>query len=149
MLISSCYFLNKTRTHLVALVTEKYDIFNYVLLKAFFAREWLLMKVTLSLISLIVFLRTQMPYGTQADGGKFFRTLFFCLINVMFNGMQELSMTVFRLPVFYKQRDLLFYPAWAFAMPIWVLRIPVSLIESGIWIVLTYYTIGFAPAASR
>lgn len=58
-------------------------------------------------------------------------------------------MTVFRLPVFYKQRDFLFYPAWAFAMPIWVLRIPVSLIESGIWIVLTYYTIGFAPAASR
>lgn len=94
MLISSCYFLNKTRTHLVALVTEKYDIFNYVLLKAFFAREWLLMKVTLSLISLIVFLRTQMPYGTQADGGKFFRTLFFCLINVMFNGMAKLAMIV-------------------------------------------------------
>ncbi|OMO88725.1 ABC-2 type transporter [Corchorus olitorius] len=39
--------------------------------------------------------------------------------------------------------------AWAFALPIWVLRIPLSLLESGIWIALTYYTIGFAPAASR
>ncbi|XVE99098.1 hypothetical protein REPUB_Repub03eG0167600 [Reevesia pubescens] len=72
-----------------------------------------------------------------------------CLINVMFNGMAELALTIFRLPVFFKQRDFLFYPAWAFALPIWVLRIPLSLLESGIWIILTYYTIGFAPAPSR
>lgn len=67
----------------------------------------------------------------------------------MFNGMAELTLTIFRLPVFYKQRDFRFYPAWAFALPIWVLRIPLSFLESGIWVVLTYYTIGFAPAASR
>ncbi|GFZ17803.1 pleiotropic drug resistance 6 [Actinidia rufa] len=74
---------------------------------------------------------------------------FYSLINVMFNGVAELAMTVFRLPVFYKQRDSLFYPAWAFGLPIWLTRIPVSLVESTIWVVLTYYTIGFAPAASR
>ena len=67
----------------------------------------------------------------------------------MFNGMAELAMTVFRLPVFFKQRDSLFYPAWAFGLPIWLFRIPISVMESGIWIILTYYTIGFAPAASR
>ena len=153
---------DKTRTHPAALVTEKYDISNYELFKACFAREWLLMKrnsfvyifkttqiTIMSLIALTVFLRTQMPHGTLADGGKFFGALFFSLINVMFNGMAELAMTVFRLPVFFKQRDFLFYPAWAFALPIWVLRIPLSFMESGIWIILTYYTIGFAPAASR
>ncbi|KAI6679848.1 hypothetical protein NL676_033729 [Syzygium grande] len=91
----------------------------------------------LSLIALTVFLRTEMHH------------CFFSLINVMFNGLAELAMTVFRLPVFYKQRDFLFYPAWAFGLPIWVLRIPPSFMESGIWIILTYYTIGFAPAASR
>ncbi|WJX13990.1 hypothetical protein P8452_04313 [Trifolium repens] len=30
-----------------------------------------------------------------------------------------------------------------------IVRIPLSFLESGLWVVLTYYTIGFAPAASR
>uniref|UniRef100_A0A5B7A802 Putative pleiotropic drug resistance protein 2-like n=1 Tax=Davidia involucrata TaxID=16924 RepID=A0A5B7A802_DAVIN len=153
---------DKSRAHPAALVTEKYGISNWELFKACFAREWLLVKrnsfvyifkttqiTIMSLIALTVFLRTKMPYGDLQDGGKFFGALFFSLINVMFNGMAELAMTVFRLPVFYKQRDFLFYPAWAFGLPIWVLRIPLSFMESGIWIILTYYTIGFAPAASR
>lgn len=153
---------DKSRAHPAALVTEKYGISNWELFKACFSREWLLMKrnsfvyvfkttqiTIMSLIALTVFLRTEMPVGTVEDGGKFFGALFFSLINVMFNGMAELAMTVFRLPVFYKQRDFLFYPAWAFGLPIWVLRIPLSFMESWIWIILTYYTIGFAPAASR
>uniref|UniRef100_A0A803MQI5 ABC transporter domain-containing protein n=1 Tax=Chenopodium quinoa TaxID=63459 RepID=A0A803MQI5_CHEQI len=56
---------------------------------------------------------------------------------------------VLRLPIFYKQRDFMFYPAWAYALPGWVLRIPLSFMESAIWTILTYYTIGFAPSASR
>jgi hypothetical protein len=90
-----------------------------------------------------------MKYGRLEDASKFWGALFFSLINVMFNGMSELAMTVFRLPVFFKQRDSLFFPAWAFALPIWLTRIPISLMESAIWIILTYYTIGFAPSASR
>ncbi|KAK6263847.1 hypothetical protein SCA6_019281 [Theobroma cacao] len=145
-----------------ALVTEKYGISNWELFWACFAREWLLMKRNLfvyifkttqitimSLIGMTVFFRTEMHAGNLEDGGKFFGALFFSLINVMFNGMAELALTVLRLPVFYKQRDYLFYPAWAFSLPIWVLRIPLSFVESGIWIILTYYTIGFAPAPSR
>jgi len=103
----------------------------------------------MSVISLTVFLRIEMPVGTVADGGKFMGALFFTLINVMFNGMAELSMTIVKLPVFFRQRDFLFYPAWAFALPIWALRIPISFLESAIWIILTYYTIGFAPSAGR
>ncbi|KAF7820256.1 pleiotropic drug resistance protein 2-like [Senna tora] len=153
---------NRSKTHPAALVKEKYGISKWELFKACFAREWLLIKrnsfiyifkttqiMILSLIAMTVFLRTEMKYGHLEDGTKFFGALFFSLVNVMFNGMAELAMTIMRLPVFFKQRDLLFYPAWAFALPIWVLRIPLSLMESGIWIILTYYTIGFAPAASR
>ncbi|XVE96475.1 hypothetical protein REPUB_Repub02eG0225200 [Reevesia pubescens] len=153
---------DKSTTHPAALVTEKYGISNWELFRACFAREWLLMKrnsfvyifktvqiTIMSLIALTVYLRTEMPVGTLEDGQKFFGALFFSLINVMFNGMAELAMTVFRLPVFFKQRDFLFYPAWAFGLPIWVLRIPLSLMESGIWIALTYYTIGFAPSPTR
>ncbi|KAE9452153.1 hypothetical protein C3L33_15946, partial [Rhododendron williamsianum] len=99
--------------------------------------------------SLDCFLEDNNAYGTLLDGGKFFGALFFSLVSVMFNGMTELAMTMLRLPVFYKQRDALFYPPWAFALPIWVLRIPVSLLESAILVGLTYYPIGFAPAASR
>lgn len=153
---------DKSQAHPAALVREKYGISNYELFKACFAREWLLMKrnsfvyifkttqiTIMSIIALTVFFRTEMKTGQLEDGGKFYGALFFSLINVMFNGMAELAMTIFRLPVFFKQRDFLFYPAWAFGLPIWVLRIPLSLIESAIWIILTYYTIGFAPAASR
>ncbi|XP_057769438.1 pleiotropic drug resistance protein 2-like [Salvia miltiorrhiza] len=63
--------------------------------------------------------------------------------------LKELAMTVFRLPVFFKQRDSLFYPAWAFALPIWVLCIPIFVVESALWIIFTYYTIGFAPSPVR
>ena len=153
---------DKYRVHPAALVKEKYVISNRELFIACFSREWLLMKrssfvyifktsqsLIMGTIAMTVFLRTELKSGQLQDSTKFWGALFFSLINVMFNGMVELAMTVFRLPVFFKQWDFLFYPAWDFSMPIWVLRIPVSLIESGIWTVLTYYTIGFAPVATR
>lgn len=153
---------DKSSAHPAALVKDKYGISNWELFKACFSREWLLMKrnnfiyifkttqiTVMSLIAFTVFLRTEMKPGRIENGGKFYGALFFSLINVMFNGMAELALTVMRLPVFFKQRDFLFYPAWAFALPIWVLRIPLSLAESAIWILLTYYTIGFAPGADR
>ncbi|XP_047980652.1 pleiotropic drug resistance protein 2-like [Salvia hispanica] len=153
---------DKTRMHPAALVKEKYGISNWELFRACFSREWLLMKrssfvyifkttqiTIMATIALTVFLRTEMKTGQVEDAAKFWGALFFSLINIMFNGMQELAMTVFRLPVFYKQRDSLFYPAWAFALPFWALRIPLSVLESGLWVVLTYYTIGFAPSAAR
>ncbi|XP_027349244.1 ABC transporter G family member 34-like [Abrus precatorius] len=153
---------NKSQTHRAALVRDKYGISNRELLKACFSREWLLMKrdifvyiyriiqlTVLAVFSFTLFLRTEMPVGTVQDGQKFFGALFFSLINMMFNGSSEQAMIVSRLPVFYKQRDSMFYPAWAFGLPIWVLRIPVSFVESAIWILLTYYTIGFAPSANR
>ncbi|XP_019059159.1 PREDICTED: ABC transporter G family member 39-like isoform X2 [Tarenaya hassleriana] len=153
---------DKSKIHPATLVTEKYGISNWDLFKACFAREWLLMKrnsfvyvfktvqiTIMSLITMTVFFRTEMPVGTVEDGSKFYGVLFFSLINVMFNGMAELAFTVMRLPVFYKQRDILFYPPWAFALPVWLIKIPVSLLESGIWIIFTYYTVGFAPSAGR
>ncbi|PWA73251.1 pleiotropic drug resistance protein 2 [Artemisia annua] len=111
--------------------------------------DYVLKLTFMSLVGMAMFFRTTMPVGSLENGIKFFGALFFGLHIVMFNGMAELSLTVVRLPIFYKQRDSLLYPAWAFALPIWLLRIPLSLMESGIWVVLTYYTIGFAPDATR
>ncbi|KAG5533077.1 hypothetical protein RHGRI_027343 [Rhododendron griersonianum] len=153
---------NRNKVHPAALATKKYGISKVDLFKACLTREWLLMKrnsfvyifkttqiTIMSIIAFTVFFRTEMKSGQLMDGSKFYGALFFSLINVMFNGMAELHLTCMRLSVFFKQRDSLFFPAWAFALPIWLLRIPLSLMESAIWIILTYYTIGFAPAASR
>ena len=75
--------------------------------------------------------------------------VFITVIMIMFNGLSELSMTIAKLPVFYKQRDLLFYPSWAYALPLWILKIPFTVLEVGAWVVITYYVIGFDPDVGR
>ncbi|KAJ7568416.1 hypothetical protein O6H91_01G032000 [Diphasiastrum complanatum] len=184
---------DRSTNHPAALVRQKFAISNWELLRACFAREWLLMKRNsfifvfktiqvcsespntkigdvkrqcqksfwfdliacllqisiMAAICMTVFFRTKIHQRTVNDGTKYMGAMFFGLINVMFNGFAEVSMTIHRLPIFYKQRDLLFYPPWAFALPTWIMRIPLSLLESGIWVFLTYYVIGFAPEAGR
>jgi hypothetical protein len=90
-----------------------------------------------------------MHRNTEADGGIYMGAIFFILIIITFNGYAELSMFIVKLPVFYKQRDLLFFPAWAYSVPTWILKIPISFVEVGIWVVLTYYVIGFDPSFER
>jgi len=90
-----------------------------------------------------------MHRDTETDGGIFMGALFFVLIVIMFNGYSELSMSIMKLPVFYKQRDLLFFPPWAYSLPTWILKIPITLVEVGIWVVMTYYVIGFDPSIER
>ncbi|KAF3660337.1 hypothetical protein FXO37_13531 [Capsicum annuum] len=53
-----------------------------------------------------------------------------------------------KLPVFFKQRGLLFYPSCAFALPTWILRIPITFVECAMWTFLTYYVMGFDPVVS-
>ena len=88
-------------------------------------------------------------YKTLNDANAYLRELYYCLLTNMFNGFAELAMTIVRLRVFFKQRDLRFYSTWDFTILDVLLEIPFSLLESGVWVVITYYTIGFAPEASR
>lgn len=153
---------DKERGHKAALVFSRYSVPKMELLKACFDKEWLLIKrnsfvyifksvqmVIVAFIAATVFLKPTMHNKTEEDGAVYIGALLFSLIHNMFNGFSELSMTIVRLPVFYKQRDLLFHPAWTFTLPTAVLKIPISVFESLVWIVMTYYTIGFAPEASR
>jgi hypothetical protein len=152
----------KERSHKAALSFYRYSVSNWELFKANFAKEWLLMKRNsfvyifktvqigvVALISMSVFFRTTLRHDTQEDGATYLGAIFFGIIIIMFNGYAELSMTIFRLPVFYKQRDLLFYPAWAYALPSLVLSIPSSIAEAGMYSLITYYGIGYAPELSR
>uniref|UniRef100_A0A0E0NFV7 ABC transporter domain-containing protein n=1 Tax=Oryza rufipogon TaxID=4529 RepID=A0A0E0NFV7_ORYRU len=147
--------------HNNALSLNIYSLTKWDLLKACFAREILLMRrnafiyitktVQLGLLAVItrtVFLRTHMGVD-RAHADYYMGSLFYALLLLLVNGFPELAMAVTRLPVFYKQRDYYFYPAWAYAIPAFILKIIVSLVESITWTSISYYLIGYTPEASR
>lgn len=90
-----------------------------------------------------------MKRETVADGAFFLGAQFFAVSMIMFNGYAELAMSSAKLPVFFKQRDLLLFPAWAYACPAWILKIIIALVEVAAWVFMTYYVIGFDPNAGR
>lgn len=101
------------------------------------------------LVTCTIFLRTRLHPTDETNGNLYLSCLFFGLIHMMFNGFSELPITISRLPVFYKQRDNFFYPAWAWSISSWILRVPYSIIEAVVWSCVVYYTVGFAPGAGR
>ncbi|PKA64540.1 Pleiotropic drug resistance protein TUR2 [Apostasia shenzhenica] len=153
---------DKRKNHPAALTTSRYGVSNMDLLKACFSREFLLMKrnsfvyifkifqlILIATIAMTVFLRTKMHHRNPDDGVIYMGALFIGLITHLFNGFAELAMGMAKLPVFYKQRDLLFFPAWAYAVPTWILKIPVSFLECAVYTSMTYYVIGFDPNVQR
>ncbi|XP_019437695.1 PREDICTED: pleiotropic drug resistance protein 1-like isoform X2 [Lupinus angustifolius] len=151
-----------SKGHPAVLTKNKYGVSKKELLKACVSREFLLMKRNsfvyifkmwqlffMAFITMTLFLRTEMHRDTVNDGGIYMGALFFTLIVIMFNGSAEINMTIVKLPVFYKQRELLFYPSWAYSLPTWILKIPITIIEVGIWVIMTYYVIGFDPNFER
>ncbi|KAL2584063.1 hypothetical protein AAZV13_14G108900 [Glycine max] len=153
---------DRSKSHPNVLTTKKYGVNKKELLRACASREFLLMKrnsfvyifkvtqlIYLAIITTTLFLRTKMHRDTVEDGGAYMGALFFAVTVAMFNGISELNMAIMKLPVFYKQRDLLFYPAWAYSLPPWILKIPITLIEVAIWEGISYYAIGFDPSLVR
>jgi hypothetical protein len=90
-----------------------------------------------------------MHHDSVTDGGIYLGALFFVVMIIMFNGFSELALTIIKLPVFFKQRDLLFFPAWAYTIPTWILKIPISFVEVGGFVFVAYYVIGFDPNVGR
>ncbi|PNX90359.1 pleiotropic drug resistance protein 1-like [Trifolium pratense] len=103
----------------------------------------------MAMVAMTIFFRTEMHRDSVTHGGIYVGALFYGVVVIMFNGMAEISMVVSRLPVFYKQRGYLFYPPWAFALPSWILKIPLTFVEVAVWVFLTYYVIGFDPYIGR
>lgn len=103
----------------------------------------------ITIIVMTLFLRTNMHHESMNDGIVYLGALFFAMVAHMFNGFSELAMATIKLPVFFKQRDYLFFPAWAYTLPTWILKIPISCIEVAITVFLSYYVIGFDPNIGR
>jgi hypothetical protein len=100
-------------------------------------------------ISMTVFFRTKLRQKTIGDGTEYLGALFYAIASIMFNGFGDLAILISRLPVIIKQRDLLFYPAWSYSLATIVLNIPITLVQSVVWVSMTYYVTGYAPEASR
>ncbi|KAJ6794307.1 ABC transporter G family member 41-like isoform X1 [Iris pallida] len=151
----------KSQSHKKALAFSTYSLTKWDLLKTCTEREILLMKresyiyvfkiiqlVIIAFITMTAFLRTLMDMNL-VHASYFMGSLDYSLMRLMTNGIAELTMSISRRPIIYKQRDCNFYPAWAYTIPSCILKIPISLVESFIWTAITYYVIGYSPEARR
>uniref|UniRef100_A0A803KRW0 ABC transporter domain-containing protein n=1 Tax=Chenopodium quinoa TaxID=63459 RepID=A0A803KRW0_CHEQI len=151
---------DKRRSHPLALSKTKFALPKLELFKACFSREVLLIRrqsflyifrtiqvILVGFITGTTFLKSRLQTTDVTYGNVYLASLFYGITHMMFNGFSELALMIFRLPVFYKQRDNCFYPAWAWSLSSWVLRVPYSVIESVAWSCVVYYLVGFAPAA--
>ncbi|XVF66041.1 hypothetical protein PTKIN_Ptkin10aG0002200 [Pterospermum kingtungense] len=152
---------HKSESHKKALSFKTYSLSKWELFKACSMRELLLMKrnsftyvfksvqlVIIASITMTVFLRTRMAVD-EIHSSYFMGSLFYALVILHVDGFPELSMTVSRTAVFYKQRELCFYPAWAYTIPAAILKVPLSVLESFVWTFMTYYVIGYSPEVGR
>jgi hypothetical protein len=160
-LIQDNIFVPKTkRSNDVEKISSTLSRWN--VFKACFLREILLFKrnsalhivtslqmVVLALVISTIFLRTNMTQKSVLDANKYNGAIFLALTIVNFNGMIEVAMMIKRLPTFYKQRELLALPGWALLSPAFLISVPISVVQTGLWTLITYYLIGYAPSFIR
>ncbi|XP_043724451.1 pleiotropic drug resistance protein 3-like [Telopea speciosissima] len=152
---------NKSQSHENALSFSQYSLSKLELFKACMKREFLLMRrnsfvyvfrssqiFIIAVVTMTVYIRTQLGVD-EIHAINYLGSLFYGLLIILVDGFPELSMTVSRLAVFYRHRDSYFYPAWAYAIPTAILKIPLSFLDSLVWTALTYYVIGYSPEFGR
>lgn len=100
-------------------------------------------------IASTLYLRTTLHHDTINNAAVYLGALFFGLIFIMTAGLAELAFTIMRLPVFYKEKELFLYPAWALSLPMFILRVPWTIIEAGVYLVIVYFITGFSPEPGR
>ncbi|WZY82499.1 hypothetical protein YC2023_028883 [Brassica napus] len=145
-----------------ALCRTQFAISGWENLKVCFRREMLLINrhrflytfrtcqvAFVGFVTATMFLRTRLHSTNEAYGNEYLSCLFYGLVHMMFNGFSELPLMISRLPVFYKQRDNSFHPAWSWSIASWLLRVPYSVLESVVWTSVVYYSVGLAPSPGR
>ncbi|KAM7279762.1 hypothetical protein ACFE04_006896 [Oxalis oulophora] len=152
---------DKSQSDKKALSFSKYSLGKWELFKACMAREFLLMKrnsfvyvfktvqlIITAFITMTVFIRTRMTRDAKS-ADYLMGAMFYTLVRLFTNGVAELSLTIIRLPVIYKQRAFYLYPAWSYSIPAAILKVPFSLMDSILWTSMTYYVIGYSPEIGR
>ncbi|XBI35443.1 hypothetical protein VPH35_121123 [Triticum aestivum] len=85
--------------------------------------------IFLAFVIATLFLRTETSPDTVFEGVKYLGALFMGIAVINFNSMIELAMTTKRLPIFYKQRESLALPGWAVVCSVFLISLPISLME--------------------
>ncbi|KAG6554605.1 hypothetical protein Mapa_003623 [Marchantia paleacea] len=153
---------DKSTSHKAALTFDSQSLSKRQIFKTVLHREVLMMKrnplvwffrlwqiAFIGLIAMGMYIRPRMHRHGLQNAQIFNGAQFFGLTNTLFNGYADLAMMVARLPVFFKQRELYFFPGWSFALSFFVLGIPITFLEVPMWVALTYYPIGYAPFIGR
>ncbi|KAL6607992.1 hypothetical protein ACP70R_041055 [Stipagrostis hirtigluma subsp. patula] len=152
---------DRNMSSIATLTSSKYGMSKRELFKTVLTREVLLMRrnpsrylinfahVTLkAFIALTIFWHSNMHHHSITDGEIYLGFLFFSVSETMFSTLGDLGGTIMMLPLFFKQRDV-FYPAWAYTLSTWILKIPITFISVTIWIAMTYYGTGLDPNVGR
>ncbi|CAM6120550.1 unnamed protein product [Calypogeia fissa] len=155
-------YVKNMHGHPSALVHEKYGLSKFELLKACFAREIILMKrnivtynaklVQVALVAITIatlFIRTTLHHDTLDHANVYMGAIFYALVFIMTAGLAEFKFLFMRLPVYYKERELCLYPAWAISLPMFLLKIPWTVLEVGMYLTIVYFVTGFSPEPGR
>ncbi|CAM6108621.1 unnamed protein product [Calypogeia fissa] len=153
---------DKSKSLKGALTLQEWSLSQYDYVKITFQKEVLFLKrnsfiyvfktvqmFVQGFILATLFFRTKMHRHTYQDARVWNGALFANSLTIMFTGFADVTLTVVRLPFFYKLRDKKMFPAWSFGLATLLTRIPVSLTEATVFVALTYYPMGFAPNAGR
>ncbi|KAK9713571.1 hypothetical protein RND81_06G036100 [Saponaria officinalis] len=99
------------------------------------------------LLSATTFSRAILHPTSVKYGNLYLACLFYGIVFMIFNSLLELSLVLFFLHVYY--RDNRFYPTWAWSLSSWIMKVPHSALESVVWAVAVYYTVGVDPSPVR
>ncbi|GBF90608.1 ABC transporter G family member protein [Raphidocelis subcapitata] len=74
---------------------------------------------------------------------------FLIVMFLSMGGMIQVAIVLATRGVFYKHRDARFYPAWSYGLSMALSQVPVTVLESVFFAVITYWMIGFVADAGR
>lgn len=125
---------------------------NHRILLVFFFYFDIVVVLQVSIIATLastLYFHSEMARNDMEDAHLYASAIFYGIFTMLINGYSESVLTIFRLPVFFKHRDLLFLPAWAYTVPKAILNTSVSMVEATLWTVITYHISGFASGEER
>ncbi|KAL0407829.1 UNVERIFIED_CONTAM: Pleiotropic drug resistance protein 1 [Sesamum radiatum] len=154
---------DKSKSHPAALTKQKYGLGDKELLKACADRELLLMKRNSFVFYFKIFQATFCDgiYGNDSlfaneDAQRYsrrWRDIHWCAIFHCHYGHVQWSDRACNdnseASCLLQTKGYVLFPPWAYAIPSWILKIPVTFLEVAIWTFLTYYVIGFDPNVGR
>jgi hypothetical protein len=74
---------------------------------------------------------------------------FFSLLCMNLGGFNFVPIYCKRLPVFFKQRNYNFFPAWTYAVMGSFMRLPEQFAQAAVWSIMVYFSVGFYRDAGR